>query len=411
MTEIQAPPARTTFPLEHQLYGRLERLEDASLLTPDALAAWTNANPVDATVTEFGECPRCYFQTSGTSGQSKRIPFTAADLEAQIDHEARSFAVAGLTAEDRVMTLASPPPSLSAWATVAGSERLGAEALNSSYVDFDRILDAGRGAEVTFVFGTPLMLELIGRMTEETFGPVDEVFPNLRAGILYGDVLPPAVERRVRRYWPIDIRLLYGSVEADVIAMSCPDGDRTMHVMDKVVVELLIDGASDPVRVEECPDGTRGEVIVSDLDRELLPLIRYATGDIVQVHRSRCGCGRGEPRLSVLGRRKNELRLGGRALHEMELHAVTDAVLGDRLHDWQLDVDRHGRPDVHAALRVSCRGAVAGDVAGQLRERLVALGALVAEQAERVLEVVIDEPSDEQRAPDGDVKADRIRFR
>lgn len=96
---------------------------------------------------------------------------------------------------------------------------------------------------------------------------------------------------------------------------------------------------------------------------------------------SRCGCGRGEPRLSVLGRRKNELRLGGRALHEMELHAVTDAVLGDRLHDWQLDVD-HGRPDVHAALRVSCRGVVAGDVAGQLRERLVALGALVAEQAE-----------------------------
>ncbi|WP_320672076.1 phenylacetate--CoA ligase family protein [Patulibacter defluvii] len=413
MSETPLPVAqRTEFPFEHELYGRLERFEDAGLLTPDALARWTTAHPVEETVTTFGECPRCYFQTSGTSGQAKQIPFTSADLDAQIEHESRSFAVAGLTAEDRVMTLASPPPSLSAWATVAGSERLGATVLNSSYVDFDRILDAGRGEEVTFLFGTPLMLELIGEMTEQTFGPVARVFPNVRAAILYGDVMPPAVERRVRRYWDVDVRLLYGSVEADVIAMSCPQGDRTMHLMDKVVVELLTEGDGDrPVPVSACADGVRGEVVVSDLDRELLPLIRYRTGDMVEVHRSPCPCGRPGPRLSVLGRRKNELRLGGRPLHEMELHAAVDAVVGERLHDWRLDVRDNGLPEVGATLTVEGEEPADGDAAGRIRERLVAIGALPAAEAARVLRVAFTAPSDEARAIAGDVKADRIRFR
>ncbi|MGB2711201.1 MAG: GH3 auxin-responsive promoter family protein [Conexibacter sp.] len=415
--------ATTAFPWAHShpLYGRLERFEDAPLLTPERLAAYTAAHPVAEAVTEFGECPRCYFQTSGTSGHAKRIPFSEMDLERQIEHEARSFAIAGLTPADHVLTLASPPPSLSAWATVHGSERLGATLVNSSYVDFDVPVERGYAATATFVFGTPLMLEMIGETCVEAWGSVPAAFPNVRAGILYGDLLPAPLERRLRALWDIDVRLLYGSVEADVIAISCPDGDRTMHVMsEQVIVELLPEqrvrpGAGDAtvaelVPVADVPTGSRGEVVVSDLGRELLPLIRYRTGDMVEIVQGLCACGRDGPRLRVLGRRANIVELGGRPLHELELHEVVEEALGRQWDDWSAQVSDNAGPRACLVLRVQTQNRAHAVQA--IGEQLARLGVL--DPARPGAEQLIVELAPPRQATGlvatGDVKADRLSF-
>jgi phenylacetate-coenzyme A ligase PaaK-like adenylate-forming protein len=407
----------------HPLYGRLDRFEDAPLLTPERLAAYTEAHPVAQAATEFGDCPRCYFQTSGTSGQAKRIPFSAEDLERQAAHEARSFAVAGLRAADRVLTLASPPPSLSAWATIHGSERLGATLVNSSYVDFDAPVDRGGADAATFVFGTPLMLEMIGETCVEVWGSVAAAFPNVRRGILYGDLLPAPLERRLRALWEIDVRLLYGSVEADVIAIGCPDGDRTMHVMsEKVIVELLPEprvrpGAAeateaDLVNAADVAPGTRGEVVVSDLKRDLLPLIRYRTGDMVEVSRGRCACGRTGPRLRVLGRRPNVIDLGGELLHEIQLHEAVERALGPAWDDWSARISDNAGPHAHLALRIQTPHRRSGSQAHAVADELARLGALdAARPADRQVSVELAPP---RRATGlvatGDVKANRLAF-
>ncbi len=407
----------------HPLYGRLERLEDAPLLTPEQLSAYTEAHPVSEAITEFGDCPRCYFQTSGTSGRSKRVPFSAEDLERQIEHEARSFAVAGLTAADHVLTLASPPPSLSAWATIHGSERLGATMINSSYVDFDSPVDRGEAHCATFVFGTPLMLEMIGETCVEAWGSVAAAFPNVHRGILYGDLLPTALERRLHALWELDVQLLYGSVEADVIAISCPHGDRTMHVMtDKVIVELLPERCVRPSAQEatstdlasaaDVPSGTRGEIVVSDLEREVLPLIRYRTGDMVEVIHGRCACGRTGPRLRVLGRRSNIVDLGGKLLHEIEIHQAVERALGPSWDDWSAHLSNNADPDAHLALRIQLRAQPSRAQAKAVVDVLEQSGVLDPTRSPTEQLTVELAPPREARGlvGTGDVKASRLSF-
>jgi phenylacetate-CoA ligase len=411
------------FPYEHDLYGRLEKFEDSALLTSDMLSRYTSSHPVQESITEFGECPRCYFQTSGTSGRAKQIPYSAADLERQIDHEAQSFALAGMKPSDIVLTLASPPPSLSAWATINGSTRLGASVINTSYVDFDTPIGVGESHSATFVFGTPLMLEMIGETCVDGWGSVEAVYPNVRYGILYGDLLPPALERRVKRLWGIDIRFLYGSVEADVIAMSCPEGDDTLHIMDqKIVVELLPENAvrpgspapsnTDLIAISEAPEGTRGEVVVSDLYRDHLPLIRYRTGDLVEIATTECPCGRVGSRLRVLGRRANMIDLGGRILHEIDIHQAIERALGTTWDDWSAEIEGNATSDARMSLTVAIPGDPGSVGAQAIYSEVLACGAVPGERpAQEALLVTFAGPRQAQGLiATGDVKAQRLTF-
>jgi len=89
----------------------------------------------------------------------------------------------------------------------------------------------------------------------------------------------------------------YGCSEVDIIAFECPNG--SCHIMaENVLVEIVESGVS--------PRGT-GEVIVTDLNNRLMPLIRYRLGDIASLDQGTCSCGRGLPVLkSIVGRDQNQ---------------------------------------------------------------------------------------------------------
>jgi hypothetical protein len=91
-----------------------------------------------------------------------------------------------------------------------------------------------------------------------------------------------------------------------------------------------------PSDIRTAPDGTIGELVITDLARDVLPLIRYRIGDVIQVHRPRDG-GTGEDlTISVLGRSKNAILLDQVSLYEMQINGALEVALDERLLDWQI---------------------------------------------------------------------------
>ena len=101
----------------------------------------------------------------------------------------------------------------------------------------------------------------------------------------------------------------YGCAEAQIIAFQCPQG--RMHLnADTLIVEFLKDGR--PVQ-----SGEQGEIVVTDLFNEIMPLIRYQTGDVGIPRPGRCPCGRTLPLMDLnIGREVEMIRLpDGRTIH------------------------------------------------------------------------------------------------
>lgn len=345
------------FPLvDHPLYGSAQGIEDLPCLLPQVLAEFTEQRDFDGDVTQLEICPTCFFQTSGTTSRSKRIPYSAHDLENQKLHEALAFSKLGMRPSDCVMTLASPLPSISGWATINGTQALGASVANTSQLDWEDVFLRGMQQKVSFMFATPIVAIEIGKQIEQTHGPLAEVFPALRTAIIFGDVLPDSMRETIRTQWGLDrVLSLYGTVEADVVATECLAQAGRMHLMsERLVFELIPESGlareraepgyqAAPVPIDQVEDGTVGEIIISDLNREVLPLIRYRIGDVVEVRKDTCGCPHTLPTVTVLGRAKNTVMVGHVPVYEMNWNRAIAHAAGGKVVDWRLVERGHSR--------------------------------------------------------------------
>ena len=338
---------KSLFPLtNHSLYGTVEKFEDLEYLTPLKLSDYTNDNAFDENDTTLEICPTCFFNTSGTTNRSKRIPFSDADLMRQRMHEAIALSKLGMREGHGVMSLGAPLPSISGWAIVNGSDALGATAINTSQVDYDTIFDMHKEGDVNVVIGTPLVVKEIGLAIEQEYGSLKKVFPNMEIAIIFGDVLPDNMRAFIKNLWGIDkVYSLYGTVEADVVATECPDQPGLMQLMSErlyfefiseaeILKEKSIPGyqpKSTPV--DSVMNGDIGEIVISDFSRESLPLLRYRIGDVIQVNRSPVD---GMLQISVLGRSKNAAPVGDTYLYEMQLDRAIQKTFGERVVEWRL---------------------------------------------------------------------------
>jgi phenylacetate-coenzyme A ligase PaaK-like adenylate-forming protein len=376
-----SPPIASRFPLAHDLYGRLQSFQEAPFLTAERLAQFTSGQRADERATEFESCPQCYFQTSGTAGEAKRLPYSDADIERLLASGARDLALAGVCADDVVLNLAAPLPSMAGWGVKHASERLGATVLNTSYLDCEPVLAGHMADRVSVVVGTPLTVQNVGEDIASEHGSARALFPRLATAILGGDVLPAHLSRRLFELWQFEIRVLYASVEAGTIAVQC-SRRVGMHVLaDPLVLELLPEGTltgdqPDPRvaalrEIGQCAPGERGELVISQLERQLLPLVRYRTGDIVEICGVGCPCGLGTTRIRVLGRRLNMIEIGGGVVHEMQLdRAISEALRGSSYHDWRATVTGNGTPEARMEVRLLSDERPAGPVTRALREAL-----------------------------------------
>lgn len=338
------------FPISgHALYGDVACFEKSTMLTPPALADFTNETDFSEEATSLEICPACFFNTSGTTSRSKKIPFSDEDLLRQKIHESIALKKLGMGKGDGVMSLGAPMPSISGWAIVNGSEATGASALNTSQLDYDSIFEHKWQDQVTFVIGTPLVVKEIGKAIADEFGPIPQCMPNMKTGIIFGDVLPDALRAELKEIWGFEnVYSLYGTVEADVVATERTDKQGEMDLMsERLIFEFISETELAKERenanytpaitaINDVTDGEFGEIIISDLSRDTLPLIRYRIGDIIQIHRAIDVRTIEYPTVSVLGRSKNTILFSTTPFYEMQLDNALKSVLGEELLEWKI---------------------------------------------------------------------------
>ena len=143
------------------------------------------------------------------------------------------------------------------------------------------------------------LLELTSLADRETLE-----LPWPEAYLATGERLLPHVKDRLEELTGRPVLRRYGSREFGCIACECAAG-QGMHIMEeRVLVEVLRDDLVTP-----CPPGEEGELVITDLDRRVMPLVRYRTGDLGILSATACDCGRGLRLLEELNGRTLDLVL------------------------------------------------------------------------------------------------------
>jgi phenylacetate-CoA ligase len=163
---------------------------------------------------------------------------------------------------------------------------------------------------------------------------IDPRMSPLQKVICGGEPLTEERRRYIERNLGVEVFDQYGLCEIDTgLAGECHRHTGLHVVDDHVIVEIL-----DPQTLQPVPDGTEGELVLTTLGREAMPLIRYRTGDITSVMAGGCACGSSSLRIAPIKRRLNKtIYYKGLKLEESDLvslmHGFATAMVSE---PWQI---------------------------------------------------------------------------
>ncbi len=125
--------------------------------------------------------------------------------------------------------------------------------------------------------------------------------------------------RRIKEKWDVDLFATYSSTEMGATFSECPYGCGG-HVHPELIIVEIIGEDDRPVA-----DGMMGEVVVTTLGEEGMPLLRFRTGDISRKITDKCRCGRNSYRLTpIIGRKNNMIKLKGTTIYPPAINDVLD---------------------------------------------------------------------------------------
>lgn len=230
--------------------------------------------------------------TSGSSGSSKRVFFTAEDVELCADffHHGMRLMV---DESDRLGILfpASAPGSVGEL-LARGLERGGTKAVQlfRKTAELPLLAAAIEEEKLTSLAGFPSLIAALA-----------ESYPQLpiRTVLLSADYVSPACRRTIAGAWGAEVFEHYGMTEMGLgCAVSC-EHQRGCHIREAdIFIEII-----DPDTGRTLPEGETGEVVFTTLTRRAMPLIRYRTGDFSRFIPGPCPCGTGLRTLAHIGDR------------------------------------------------------------------------------------------------------------
>jgi phenylacetate-CoA ligase len=220
-----------------------------------------------------------------------------------------------------------------------GYRLLGAAVLPGSVGMSDFHVEVMKLAKVTVIHAFTTFLAQLGEVVKQKgYDPRSDLA--VRLGIIGGEIRSEAARRALGEpFGGIEIREQYGTAEVGIIANECEFGGG-MHLSDDHVVEVI-----DPATGKQVEEGASGELVVSDVWRQAMPIIRYRTGDLTEgLNLDPCPCGRTTPRMKrIIGRVSDIPRIKGMFVVPRNIQNVLDRYPG--LGRFQLIVDRPARQD------------------------------------------------------------------
>lgn len=193
--------------------------------------------------------------------------------------------------------------------------------------------------------------------------------PDLKIGIFGAETFSPAMKEYVQNGLGIEVFDIYGMTESGgigTLGMDCPGHSGIHPWEDQYIIEIV-----DPQTGRVLPDGETGEIVVTSLTREALPVIRFRTGDLSRiVSREKCECGRTHLRLEAIqGRIDDMLIISGVNFFPKQVEQSLLKIPGVLPNYRMLIQDRNGIKRLHVSVEAE-EGVTGYMIEKQLKEDL-----------------------------------------
>jgi phenylacetate-CoA ligase len=365
--EVETQPVEERAALQRErLRALLARLGHTDPDAPLAELPFTtkahlrDAYPFGALAVPLAETIRVH-ASSGTRGKPTIVAYTRGDVDVFAEVNARAIACAGGRADDVLHVAYGYGLFTGGLGLHYGGERLGATVVPASggntALQLQLLADLGAAG----LCCTPSFALLLAERAAEAGSDI-----HLRYGIFGAEPWSEAMREKLESAWGIDACDLYGlsEVMGPGVAAECREGKGALHVFDDHFLPEIVDAG---------PTGL-GELVLTTLTKEALPVVRYRTGDVTRFVDGPCACGRTHRRIARLsGRVDDMLIVRGINVFPSEIEEVVldHPALGGQ---YAIVVDRR---TALTALEVRAElvepgepGPVEADLAHRLEERL-----------------------------------------
>lgn len=297
--------------------------------------------------------------SSGTTGQPIVVAYTHRDLAVWSSVMVRTLRCYGIRSEDIVQNAYGYGLFTGGLGVHYGAEHVGATVVPTSGGNTDRQIQVMQEFGVTAICCTPsYFLHLMDRAQQ--IG-IDFKQLSLKTGVFGAEPWTEAMRKRIESSADIRAFDIYGLSEivGPGVAAECEE-QNGLHVFEDHFFPEIIDPESGTV----LPDGEEGELVLTTLSKEAMPLIRYRTGDITKLLPEPCGCGRTLRKIQRIHRRSDDMLIvRGVNVYPAQIEAALLSVEGTLPH-YQIELTRKDDLD-QVAVHVEVEAGLADDHSNQ----------------------------------------------
>lgn len=357
----------------------IRTLEDIRLLPFTVKTDLRDTYPFGMFASPMEEVVRLH-SSSGTTGKPIVVAYTKEDIDVWAKVMVRSFVACGLSQHDVIQNAYGYGLFTGGLGAHYGAEALGATVIPISGGNTDRQIMVMKDFGVTAICCTPsYFVHMIERAGE--LGIDLREFP-LRVGVFGAEPWSDGMRRHIEQESGIKAHDIYGlsEITGPGVAIEC-GSEQGLHVFEDVFYPEIVN----PETGEPCPDGTEGELVLTTLSKQAIPMVRYRTHDITAIRTGQCPCGRTIRRMDRIGRRSDDMFIiRGVNVFPSQIEAALLAVEGVLPH-YQLVLSREKGLD-SLEVQVEVTASVFSDTVGALEN----LQASLAKSIENVLGIHVD---------------------
>jgi len=314
--------------------GDIKTIGDLSLIPTTTKEDLQKRNP-DFLCVPAGKVAE-YTSTSGTLGSPVTIALTDNDLDRLAFNEYNSFLCADGSANDTYqLMLTLDRQFMAGIAYYTGIRRLGAGVIRLGPGVPSMQWETIRRLKPTAIVAVPSFILKLIQFAKDAGIDINKT--SVKKAICIGENIRNTdfslniLGKKITEAWDIRLYSTYASTEMQTAFTECGEGRGGHYQPDLLIVELLDEDN------RQVPPNTRGEVTITTLGVEGMPLLRYKTGDICIYYDERCACGRTSLRLSsIIGRKKQMIKFKGTTLYPPALFDLLNEM--DEIKDFVVEV-------------------------------------------------------------------------
>lgn len=298
--------------------GDIKSLDDITKLPLTTKNDLRDNSPFGMMATSLDDCIELH-ASSGTTGIPVTACYTRHDIDIWAEVMARCLSMAGLRKKDVFQNPIPYGTFTGAFGFHYGAQRVGAMVVPSGMGQSERQLKLMDYYNATFISGVASYAMRLSQVARDI--DVDLHKLKVRNGLFGAEMFTPGLKKRIQDAWDMDVHDIYGLTEmcGPGVSTDCDMHDGLHLWEDHFLVEIL-----DPITLEPVGPEEEGEMVLTTLTKEGMPILRYRTRDIAKLYDQKvCDCGRTHVKhTTIKGRSDDMIIIRGTNIYPGQIESV-----------------------------------------------------------------------------------------